>query len=90
MWKERKLWSGGGKAGREAASLEWRGSGVGGDEEWLESVMVGKAEGGDGSGTGHALFIALLFAGMSCGGGLGPTPFGNRAWVLGGRALRQT
>ena len=38
-----------------------------GDEEVMASVVVGKADGGDESGKGHALIIALLFAGMSCG-----------------------
>ena len=84
MWKDRKAWSSGRRAWPEVTSLEWTLSGVGGDEEWLESVMVGKAEGGDGRGTGHALFIAILFACMSCGIGQEPKLFGKWAWVLRG------
>ena len=63
-----EVWSGRGKETPEVMRLNWRGSGVGGGghEEGMESVLLGKAEGGDRSGTGRALFVAFVFVCMSC------------------------
>ena len=75
---------GGGEGGAGGGAVEGRAErrrrgGSGGEVEGAEEGKGGHAE---ANWTSPA--PACLHACMSCGGGLEPTPFGNRAWVLGG------